>query len=174
MTDHFELSIMVGTRASFRLRGDVVQEIGHRTLGVEHALVHVDVDEIRAAAHLVERDLRRRPVVAGAHEPSEARGPGDVGPLADHDEVGIGTDRQRFQTSELGVALINHNGHHAIVFVVFVVSVVSFVVNPSGRQGLDSGRDRTDMVRRRPAAAADDVQEAAVGEIAQRSSGIGG
>ena len=36
---------------------DVVQELGHRALGVEHALVHVDVEDVGAAAHLIERDL---------------------------------------------------------------------------------------------------------------------
>ena len=39
-----------------RLGRDVVQERRHRLLGVEHAFVHVDVDDVRAAAHLVERD----------------------------------------------------------------------------------------------------------------------
>ena len=38
------------------LGGDVVQERRHRLLGVEHAFVHVDVDDVGAAAHLVERD----------------------------------------------------------------------------------------------------------------------
>ena len=32
-----------------------------RGLRVEHALVHVDVDDVGAAAHLVERHLRARP-----------------------------------------------------------------------------------------------------------------
>ena len=39
---------------------DVVEERGHRLLGVEHALVHVDVDDVGAAADLLDRDLHRR------------------------------------------------------------------------------------------------------------------
>ena len=38
---------------------DQVQEPGHHLLGVEHALVHVDVEDVGAAAHLIERDLDR-------------------------------------------------------------------------------------------------------------------
>ena len=47
-----------------RLGADVVQEVGHRLLGVEHALVHVDVDQVGAAAHLLERHLGRGRIVA--------------------------------------------------------------------------------------------------------------
>ena len=62
MTDHFELSIMIGSRA---ISGSVAMKfrnVGHRLLGVEHALVHVDVEDVGAAAHLIERhvDGRRR------------------------------------------------------------------------------------------------------------------
>ena len=47
------------------LGGDVVEELGHAGFRVEHALVHVDVDDVGAAAHLVERDGRRAgPVLA--------------------------------------------------------------------------------------------------------------
>ena len=59
-TDHFELSIMTGTRA---ISGSVAmrfRNVRHRLLGVEHALVHVDVEDVGAAAHLLERDLERR------------------------------------------------------------------------------------------------------------------
>ncbi len=86
--------------------GDVVEERGHRLLGVEHALIHVDVDQIRAAAHLIESDVRRLRVVARADQPREARGTGHVGALTDHLEVRIGTDRQRFKAGELRVVAI--------------------------------------------------------------------
>ena len=48
---------MIGTHRDLGLGGDQVQERGHALLGVEHALVHVDVDDVGAAAHLIERDL---------------------------------------------------------------------------------------------------------------------
>ena len=47
-----------------RLGRDVVQERRHRLLGVEHALVHVDVDHVRAAADLFGGDLHGLGVVA--------------------------------------------------------------------------------------------------------------
>ena len=72
MTDHFELSIMIGNARDFGLGGDVVQELGHRPLGVEHALVHVDVEDVGAAAHLLERDIGGTGPVAGDDQPSRS------------------------------------------------------------------------------------------------------
>ena len=46
-----------------RLGGDQVQEADHGRLGVEHALVHVDVDDLRAARHLLAGDGHRVLVV---------------------------------------------------------------------------------------------------------------
>jgi hypothetical protein len=46
------------------LGGDELRKRRHRRLRVEHALVHVDVEHVRAAAHLIERDLEGRGVVA--------------------------------------------------------------------------------------------------------------
>ena len=43
-----------------RLGGDQVEEADHRLLGVEHRLVHVDVDDLRAVVHLLAGDVERR------------------------------------------------------------------------------------------------------------------
>ncbi len=69
------------------LGGDEVQEGDHGLLGVEHALVHVDVDHVGAVLDLLARDLERRGVVVRLDQLTEARGAGDVGPLAHHDEI---------------------------------------------------------------------------------------
>ena len=50
MTLHFELSIITGTREMSGSDGDEVEERRHRLLGVEQALVHVDVDDLRAGS----------------------------------------------------------------------------------------------------------------------------
>ena len=63
---------------------DHVEERGHGGLGVEHGLVHVHVDDVRAAAHLLGRDLERRREVVGEDQVGEAARPGHVGALADH------------------------------------------------------------------------------------------
>ena len=65
ITDHFELSTIDGNAGDLRLGRDVVQELGHGVLRVEHAFVHVHVDQVGAAAHLRERDVGGFGVVAG-------------------------------------------------------------------------------------------------------------
>ena len=69
------------------LGGDQLQEGVHRLLGVEQALVHVDVDDLRAVLDLLARDLDRGGIVAGQDQLLEARRAGDVGALADIDEA---------------------------------------------------------------------------------------
>ncbi len=81
----------------FRLGRQVVQERRHGALGVEHAFVHVDVEDVGAAAHLIERDLDGLAVVGGLDQPRELRRSGDVGPLADHLEVAVGADDEGFE-----------------------------------------------------------------------------
>ena len=71
------------------------RKVRHRLLAVEHAFVHVDVDDLRAAL-----DLLRATATASSYLPSRislanlARA-GDVGALADLDEVALGPERQR-------------------------------------------------------------------------------
>src|SRR5690606_33309911 len=68
------------------LGGDQVEKLHHRRLGVEHALVHVDVDDLGAVFHLLARDGERRLVVLRLDQLAEFRRAGDVGALADIDE----------------------------------------------------------------------------------------
>ncbi len=49
-----------------RLGGDQLEEGGHRLVRVEQALVHVDVDDLRAVLDLLARDLDGLGIVAGA------------------------------------------------------------------------------------------------------------
>ena len=71
-------------------------------LGVEHAFVHVDVEDVGAAAHLLEGDVDGPAVVAAGDQPGELLRAGDVGALADHLEVGVGADRHHLEAAELG------------------------------------------------------------------------
>ena len=76
-----------------RVGRDQVQEPGHRLLAVDQALVHVDVEDVGAPLDLVARHGQRGLEVAALDQAGKPLRAGDVGPLADHDEVGLGADR---------------------------------------------------------------------------------
>ena len=87
-----------------------VQEAAHRGDRVEHPLVHADVEDVRAPFHLLARDAERPLVVARRDELREPRRAGDVRPLADDDEVGVGADRERLEAGEPGEPLDRRDG----------------------------------------------------------------
>ncbi len=135
-----------GQARDLGLGGDEVQEARHRAIGVEHPLVHVHVEEVGAAAHLFERDVGGlREVVRGDQAPKPRRA-GHVRPLADHLEVAVRSDRERFEAGVAGEG-----------------------VRPVGhgpwRQAFDGCGNGADVGGRRSAAAADDVHEARLGEL---------
>ena len=124
-----------------------VQEAAHRGDRVEHPLVHADVEDVRAPLHLLARDAERRLVVARGDELREPRRAGDVRPLADDDEVGVGADRERLEAGEAREPLDRRDG--------------------ARRESLHGLGDRPDVRGVRAAAAADDVHPARLGEGAQ-------
>ena len=124
---------------------DQIEEGDHRLLGVEHALVHVDVEHVGAALDLLARDFERGGIVVRLDQLAEARGAGDIGPLAHHDEIlrAVGhVDLPMHEGFEAGEAeLVGDLGHVP-------------------RLDICDGRgDGADVVRRRAAAAADDVDQ---------------
>ena len=143
----------------FRLGGDEVEEMRHRLLGVEQAFVHVDVDQVRAAAHLIERHVDGLAELAVLDQPLKFLRAGDVGALADHLEVAVGADRQHFEPGELRVRRLERRP---------AVRRRDLARRHAG----DLFRDRADVIGRRPAAAADDVDEAAGGEIPDQLAGL--
>ena len=48
-----------GHAADIRLTRDQIDEVNHRLFGVEHALVHIDIDDLRAALDLVTGNIER-------------------------------------------------------------------------------------------------------------------
>ena len=140
---------MIGIRATsgsvaIRLRNVVIA-----SLAVEQVGVHVHVEQVRAAAHLLERDVDRALVVVGLDQPAEARRAGDVRPLADHHEAGVRADLERLEAAEPRA----RRGAAA---------------RARGGRPVDRGGDRRDVLGRRAAAAADDVDEARLGELAEQ------
>ena len=79
--------------SDLRLGCNDVQERRHRRLGVEHPLVHVDVEDVGAAADLAEGDVGAFDELAGGNKARESLRAGHVRALPDHDEVAVGADR---------------------------------------------------------------------------------
>ena len=129
------------------LGGDQVEERDHRVLRVEQAFVHVDVDDLGAVLDLVAGDRQRLGEVAVGDQAAELRRAGDVGPLADVDERDVVGERERFEARELqGAATLDWN---------------------AGRLAGDGIGDRRDVGGGGATAAADDVDEAGIGELAE-------
>mmetsp|Transcript_15591 Transcript_15591/g.36733 ORF Transcript_15591/g.36733 Transcript_15591/m.36733 type:complete len:692 (-) Transcript_15591:781-2856(-) len=92
------------------LRRDQVAELAHAVLAVEHAVVEVDVQQLRAILHLLLRDLRRlAPVVRHDQllEPDRAR---NVAALADVLEHAVGRDREVLETRQAHVVRVVRDG----------------------------------------------------------------
>ncbi len=117
-------------------------------LGIEQALVHVDVDHLGAVLDLVARHRQRRRIVAGGDELAEPRRAGDVGALADIDERNVRREHERLEPGEAQPA--------------------RRVRRPSRRLAAHGVRDGADMVGRGAAAAADDVDETGLGEFGEQ------
>ena len=144
-----------GDPSDVRLRGDEVQEPHHGRLGVEEALVHVDVDHLRTVRHLLSRHLKCGLVVIFLDELSEARGASDVGSLAHVYEERLRTDVERFQSAQPAAKL---DGRYR-----------------SRRNVCDRFGDRGDVGRGGAAASADDVHKPALCELADnRRHMVGG
>ena len=140
-----------GQARDLRLGRDHVQEPAHHLLGLEQVGVHVHVDQVRAAAHLLERHVDGRPEVARLDQPPEARRAGDVGALADQHEPGVLRDRERLEPAEPRHPAARRDDPRL--------------------EAAHRGRDRGGVRRRRAAARAGDVQEAVVREVAQQARG---
>jgi hypothetical protein len=130
-----------------RLRGGEVEEGDHRLARIEHALVHVDVDDLRAVLDLRARDVQRRVVVTGEDQLLEARRAGDVAALADVHEQAVAADLEGLEAGQATGGLAPGQGTRSHAF--------------------DGSGDGADVLRRGAAAAAGEVQETTLGEVAE-------
>ncbi len=83
------------------LAGHEVQEAHHRRLAVQHRLVHVDVDDLRAVLDLLPGHGQRLLELAGQDQAGKGLRSGDVGALADVHEQVPGGQRHGLQPGEL-------------------------------------------------------------------------
>ena len=149
ITLNLDESTITGHLGDIRLGGDEIEEGRHGVLGIEQALVHVDVDHLGAVLDLVARDRQRGRIVAGGDQLAEARRPRDVGALADIDERDGRREHERLEPGE--AQALRRIGRSPRLLAAHGV------------------RDGADMVGRRAAAAADDVDEAGLGEFGEQS-----
>ena len=131
--------------ADVRLGRDQLGEPVHRGDAVDHALVHVDVDDLRTDLDLLQGDRQRGVVVLGLDQVAEPGGAGDVGALTDVHEQGVVGDVERLQAREPG-------GHRDLRQL-------------ARRLALDDLGDLGDVRRRRSAATTDQVDQAGLGEL---------
>ncbi len=89
-----------GHAADVRLRGHQVQKPPHGGFGIQHALVHVDVDHLGAVLHLLAGDLQRLIVVILLDQLAEPGGSGDVGAFAHVHEQTVPIDVERLQAGQ--------------------------------------------------------------------------
>jgi hypothetical protein len=126
----------------------------NRVIARSESSVHVDVDQVGAAPHLVEGDVGGLREVVRLDQPSEARRTGDVRALPDHLEVAVRPDRQRLEAGVPGEG-------------------VGPLANGPRCHALHGSGDGANVIGRRPAAAADDVDEARFCELAHERRRFG-
>ncbi len=115
------------------------QKTHHRRLGVEHAFIHVDIDDLRAVFDLLARDRQRIVVAAFENHLGKRARAGHVGAFTDVDEQRVLADVERLQPGQAH-RRFQHRRY------------------PRG-DAFDRFRNRCDVRGRGAAAATDDVQE---------------
>ena len=134
--------------------GHEMQIIDHGLLRIQQALVHIDVDDLRAIGDLFARDIEGGGIFAVLDEFAEARGARDIGALAHIHKANVLREREGLKPRQAqhGLNLGRTARAHA----------------------LHAIRKGGDMLRRRAAASPDDVDEAAFSEFAQHGGHIVG
>jgi len=102
MTENFELSIITGSRAMSGSEARRCRKVVMALSESSRPSVHIHVEDVGAPGDLVARHLDGALVVSFGHQPREASRSGDVGALADHDEVRFGVDGQRLEAAHAG------------------------------------------------------------------------
>ena len=123
-----------------------VDEAGHCRLAIDHAFVHVDVDDLCAILDLVARHDQRSFVIVGDNQLAELSAAGDVGALTDIHEIEVRCQRERLQPRQPHIFRLHRNLPRWHI--------------------LDGLAESGDVLRLGAAAAADNVDQARNGEFA--------
>ncbi|CAI8251483.1 MAG: Uncharacterised protein [Flavobacteriia bacterium] len=89
-----------GNSCDVRLGHDQIQEGFHGFHSIDHAFVHIDVEDLSTVFHLILCDLKGRIVVALVDQSQELSRSGHIAALANIHEVRSGRDRQRFESAQ--------------------------------------------------------------------------
>ena len=130
-----------------RLRGDQVEEDAHLILGLQQAVVHVDVEHLRAVLHLLAGDGERLLVLLLLDQSEELARAGHVASLADVEEVVFRLHLQQIQSGEPERVGLGRCGRHMRPFATRQLGEVGYVC------------------RRRATASPDDIHESLVDKI---------
>ena len=134
-----------GNARDLGFSGQQMQEAHHSGGGIQHAFVHVDIDDLRAVVDLLERHSKRFVVTFIFDQAFEFRRAGDVGAFANVQKQAVAT---HFERLESGKTQLRRD-----------------VRNPTGRSTANGFRDRADMFGRGAATAAHKIKKAAACEL---------
>ncbi len=136
-----------------RVAGDVARELLHLDGGVEHRVVHIDVDHRGAAFDLAGGYLQGGVVLARGDEFGKFARAGHVGALADVGEAALPhVQADGFQAADIGACILCGDG--------------------PGLESAHGCSDGGDVLGGGAAAAADEVNEAVRGHLPQRGGGL--
>src|SRR5690606_4974371 len=136
------------------LTGDQIEEGHHGLLRIQHALVHVDIDDLSAGLYLLQRHFQRFGVILLADQPGEPGRARDVGALADVDEQGVAIDGEGLEPGQAAGPWD--------------------IGDLPGSDVLHRFGDGADMLGGGAAAATDDIHEAGPGKLGDQFRGLGG
>ena len=129
---------------------DGKQELPHRFRRIQHRVIHVDVDDLRAVFDLAAGDMHGRLVIAVSDKIQELLRTRDVGALPDVHEIGVLRDDQRIKSAQ--------------------TEILFHFRNPARGNAPDGFGNRLDVRGSRSAAAADDVQKVRFGELPENGA----
>ena len=89
-----------GHAGNVGLRGDEVEEMHHLLLGVEQAIVHIDIEQLGSILHLVAGDGECFVIFLFVDKSKELARAGHVATLAHVDEVALGSHLAQFKSRE--------------------------------------------------------------------------
>ena len=126
---------------------DQVQEARHRRFGIDHSLVHIDVEHVGAALDLLPRHRQRAVEIVAQNQFRKFRRARDVGPLANHSKAELRRNVQRFEPRKLQS---------------FGLRIMPVRLGPRFAIA-HGGHNRANVFRRCPAATADQIEPAVFG-----------